>query len=56
MEIYDTGMINLRTTSEVIQTPVGILRAHKRKRDQGFHIIYNMLACAFSGQHHSKQK
>ena len=49
------AIINLKTTSEVKETPVGILRALKGK-SQGFHIIYNMLACAFSGQHHPKKK
>ena len=50
MEIYDTEMINLKTNSEVTQTPVSILRALKEKR-QGFHIVCNMLAYAFSSQH-----
>ena len=51
MEIYGTGMINLKSNREVKQTPISNLRALNGKR-QGFHIISNILTYAFSGQHY----
>ena len=51
MEIYGTGMINLKSNREVKQTPISNLRALKGKR-QGFHTISNMLTYALGGQHY----